>query len=303
MRTLFIFSLLGGAAFGQPEGVSGPTSGYIFDGEARELRPIRGFVGAAHLGAALVGDADAASASSDGMMAAASRFGAIEVVRGFDSAVPVRVELAQAAGAVLFAWSGHDLAAVFTATRKVSVWRGVDRMATGTAPFDISAIDGDITGVLFDGERLALAVNGAVYLAKDGETRRILQVDEPSAMIRTGGDLFVADRGRGQVLRVRDYAGLATVETVADVAMPVGLQMTRRGLMVASAGARSVDLFDVATGTRIASEALDFVPTRMEALGSRPLALLNRGSVDEPLYVLDSSDTPRVYFVPAGRNR
>ena len=96
MKSLFLISAL--AATSAWAQLSGPTPGYVFDGPARELRPIRGFVGAAHLGSALVQDADAASASADGTLAIASRFGSIELIRGFDSAAPARLTLAQEPG-------------------------------------------------------------------------------------------------------------------------------------------------------------------------------------------------------------
>ena len=297
---LMLAALLTAAAWGQ---VGGPTPGYVFDSAARELRPMRGMAGAAHLGAALLKDTDAASVSSDGTMAAAARFGMIEVVRGFDSAASARVALAQEPGEVLFAWAGHDLAAVFTESRKVMIWRGVDASSDNVVTLDISNLDGVIQSALLDGEDLLLAAKGGLYLTKRGETRRIAMLEDPSAMLVAGRDLFVADRKAGHVLQVREFAGAAVTEKFAGVGRPVGLQMARRGLLVASAETRTVDAFDVVTKERLGSVELDFVPTRMEALGARPLALLNNGSAAEPLYVLDSSDSPQVYFVPAGREQ
>lgn len=302
MRTsVFISLCLAATAWGQPGGVNGPTSGYVFDSESRTLRPIRGVAGIAHLGAALVADADAASVSNDGALAVTSRLGSIEIIRGFDSAAPLRVVLAQEPGSVLFAWSGHDLAAVLTAARKVLIWR--DGPTHAPASFSISGIDGDIRRALLDGEKLVIAAKGGLYLVKNGETTRLATLEEPSAMILSGGDLFAADFATGQVLRIRDYAGSAAIETFATVGQPVGLQIVRRNLLVASAKTRSVDVFDVATKVQIGSVELDFLPTRMESVGTRPLALLNEGSPGEPLYVLDSKDSPQVYFVPAGREQ
>ena len=301
MRTsVFISLCLAATAWGQPGGVNGPTSGYVFDSESRTLRPIRGVAGIAHLGAALVADADAASVSNDGTLAVTSRLGSIELIRGFDSAAPLRSVLAQEPGSVLFAWSGHDLAAVLTAARKVLIWRDT---ANAPASLSISGIDGDIRRALLDGEKLVIAAKGGLYLVRNGATTRLATLDEPSAMILSGGDLFVADFAAGQVLRIRDYAGSAAIETFAAVAQPVGLQIVRHNLLVASAKTRSVDVFDVATRVQVGSVELDFLPTRLESVGTRPLALLNEGSPGEPLYVLDSKDSPQVYFVPAGREQ
>lgn len=300
MRTkLVITAVLTAAAWGQ---VGGPTPGYVFDSAARELRPMRGVAGAAHLGAALLKEADAAAASSDGTMAAAARFGMIEVVRGFDTASPARVMLAREPGGVLFAWSGRDLAAVFTATRKVMLWRGLDVSADQVTTLDISNLEGAIQSVLLDGENLLLASKGGLYLAGGGGTRRIAELQDPSAMVAAGSDLFVADREAGQVTRIRNYAGAAETGKFADAGSPVGLQLASRRLLVASAQTRTVDAFDVVTMERLGSVELDFTPTRMTRVGDT-VALLNSGSETEPLYVLDLSGSPQVYFVPAGREQ
>ena len=301
MKSLFLLSAL--AATSAWAQLSGPTPGYVFDGQARELRPIRGFVGAAHLGAALVQDADAASASADGTLAIASRFGSLELIRGFDSAAPARLTLSQEPGDVLFAWSGHDVAAVFLASRKVQIWRNLDTTADQASTFDLALVDGAIRNVLLDGDRLVLATRGGLYLSTTGTTRQLLALSDPSAVVRSGNHLFIADRAAGQIILLRDYSTAAITERFADVAAPVGLQLTKTTLLVTSADTRSVDAFDLVTKARTASLELDFLPTRMESLGANPLALLNSGSSSEPLYVLDSRNALQVYFVPAGRDQ
>ena len=280
--------------------VVGPTSGYVFAPETRELRPIRGMVGTAYLGDALVKDADSVAVSSDGTLAAVARNGAVELIRGFDSGTPVRLALAEEAGSVLLAWSGDDLAAVFVASRRAMVWR----KGSAADSVSLAGVDGAIRGVLLDGDNLVIAADGGLFLSRKGETRRLVALTEPSAVIRSGKDLLVADRGASQVTMVRDYAGEApSPATFASVGQPVGLQLTARHLLVASAATRSVEAFDLLSHDRVSSLELDFVPTRLEGLGGRPLALLNQGAADEPLYVLDAKDALRVYFVPAGRNQ
>ena len=304
MKSLFLlFALAATSAWAQQQGLSGPTPGYVFDGQARELRPIRGVAGAAHLGSALVQDADAASASADGTLAIASRFGSIELIRGFDSAAPTRLTLVQEPGDVLFAWSGHDVAAVFPATRKVQIWRNVDTASDQATALEIPLVEGAIRSILLDGDRLVLATQGGLYLAAGGSTRQLLALTDPSAVVRSGNHLFIADRGAGQIILLREYAGPAIAETFAGVVAPVGLQLTNGTLLVASADSRTVDAFDLTSKLRTASLELDFPPTRMESLGVNPLALLNTGSATEPLYILDSRNALQVYFVPAGREQ
>lgn len=300
MRTILVLgTMMSATVFGQ---VGGPTPGYVFDNFAREVRPMRGAVGSAYLGNALLKDADAASVSGDGTMAIASRFGSIELVSGFDSSAPVTVALTQEPGEALFAWSGHDVAVVFAGTRKARIWRNADTKSDAAA-IDLSGIDGAITGAALDGERLVIESKGGLYLALGGEVSRIAEVTDPGAMLIAGADLYVASRGTNQVLRIHDYAGQATTEIFAEAASPVGLRISRQRLLVASAETRSVDAFDTTTKERIGSVELDFVPTRLQALGAGALALLNNGAPDEPLYVLDSGDSLQVYFVPAGREQ
>ena len=292
--------LLAPQAWGQ---LGGLTSGYVYESTSRELRPMRGAAGMAHLGDALVKDADSASVSNDGTLAAVARAGKVTLLRGFDAAQPGTVELAGEPGTVLFAWSGRDLAAVFPASRKAMIWRGIDAGNDGLTLVNLANVEGDIRQVLLDSEGLVLAANGGLYLSRRGETSRIQTLAEPSAMILAGNDLYVADQGAGQVLQIRNYGGKAEAISFAAIGQPVGLQMAGRNLLVASAQTRSVEAFDLATKERTSSLELDFLPTRMEALGGRALALLNQGSADEPLYVLDAKDSLHVYFVPSGRNQ
>jgi hypothetical protein len=61
-----------------------------------------------------------------------------------------------------------------------------------------------------------------------------------------------------------------------------------------------VEAVNLASGERAGSLALDFQPERLELLGAGPLAVLNRASATEPLWVLDSRDALQVFFVPTG---
>ncbi len=295
-----ISALFSVAAWSQ---VSGPTPGYVFDAATAQLRPMRGMAGTAYLGAAVIDETTAASASEDGTLALASRLGSVELVRGLDSASATRIALTQEPGAVLFAWARHDVAAVFTETKKAKIWRGVDTKTDSTVTIDLAGIAGEIRSARFDGDRLILAASDGLYVSNGGEVSRLLEAGNISSILIDGANLFVADRELGQIVMIRNYGSQAATERFAEVAEPVGMQMSRGRLLVASAESRRVDAYDVTTGARTGSIELDFLPTRMESLGSRPLALLNSRTADEPLYVLDSNDALQVYFVPAGRDQ
>ncbi|MBM3767205.1 MAG: hypothetical protein FJW32_17590 [Acidobacteria bacterium] len=297
MRILSVLALAI-PAFAQ---LSGPTPGFVYDPSTRELLPIRGFVGSAYLGEALIKDADAAAASKDATMAVALRGSAVELTRGFDSPAPVSINLGQVEPGSVFAWSGHDLAAV--SNHSVSIWRSADKSADVSEKFDVVGVDSAPSSVFFDGERVLIAAKGGLYRVTKSGTDRLADLADPSAVAVASRDAFIADFASGSVLRIADYAGAASAETFAQINEPVGLQVARQTLLVASAKTRSIESIDIASHEPVASLALDFQPARMEPLASASLALLNSASKTEPLYVLDSRSDLQVLFVPAGREQ
>jgi len=281
-------------AFSQQSRLTGPTPGFLYDTESRSLRPVRGFAGSAHLGAALIASADAAAVSADGTLAVASRNGAVELTRAFDTESPVTVALGIVSPDAQFAWSGHDLAVV--AARKASIYRSLDSQAEPSATLDLSGLDAAPSAIAFDGQNLFLAAKGGLYRANAAGFSRLVELADPSAIALRAGVEFVADRATGNIWRVTgDDAAL-----FAQVDGAVGLQLTSANLLVASSASRSVEAVDLASGERAGSLALDFQPERLEILGAGPLAVLNRASATEPLWVLDSRDALQVFFVPTG---
>lgn len=297
MRILSILALAI-PAFAQ---LSGPTPGFVYDPSTRELLPIRGFVGSAYLGSALIKDADAAAAAKDATMAVALRGPAVELTRGFDTDTPAAVSLGQVEPGSVFAWSGHDLAAV--SNHSVSIWRNADKSSDVSERFDVVGVDGAPTAVYFDGERVLIAAKGGLYRVTKSGTSRLADLVDPSSLAIASRDAYVADFASGQIVRIADYAGAATAETFARIDEAVGLQVSRQTLLVASAKSRSIESIDIATREVVASLALDFQPAQMEPLATASLALLNSASKTEPLYVLDSRSDLQVLFVPAGREQ
>ena len=85
------------------------------------------------------------------------------------------------------------------------------------------------------------------------------------------------------------------------ILLPVGLQLSGKRLFVASAGSRTLDVFDLDSRAAAGRIDLDFTPATLAAFGDKPLWLMNAGDGEEPLYVLEGGREPAVYFVPAGR--
>jgi hypothetical protein len=83
---------------------------------------------------------------------------------------------------------------------------------------------------------------------------------------------------------------------------PTGLAVsgTGRYLLVADKGSRALRVFETATRTSLDPIPLDFSPVHLERLSTGPTFLLNRPGDKHWLLVVDATDAPRVYFVPAG---
>jgi hypothetical protein len=278
------FLLAASSAFAQ---VYGPTPGYVFG--KGELRPIRGTAGASYIGSAVIDGAEAAAVSPDGVSAAVVSGGVLELRRGFDGGTATTTELARGVDSV--SWSGSALVAYSASARRASIWRDVTKAAETV---DLSSVDG-VKALALDGDVLFVAASSGLYAASRGSVSRVADLMDPVALTTAGGEAYVADAGTNLIVA----ASAKESRTVAAVAKPVGLQVSKKRLLVASAQSRSIEVLDLETGNRIGAVELDFAPTRMERAGS--LALLNQASADEPLYVLDSRDALQTYFVPGGQ--
>ncbi|MFN0167905.1 MAG: hypothetical protein ACKV22_15880 [Bryobacteraceae bacterium] len=300
MTRIFLAAILAATCtLAQPR-LEGPTAGFVFDAAARQVRAIRGIVGTgAYLGGSLIEDANAASVSPDGKLAVAAHDGKLSLIRAFDSEAAEDLSLGDAPeGQLTFTWSGHDLAVV--AAGRAMIWRDLASDTSLDGTWDLSVVEGAVSAALLDGSRLAIASKGGLYVAGADGARLVKQMNDPAALTSAGGDLYVADRGANEIWQIVDYSAPVLF---SELSSPVGLQVSKGRLLAASAESRSVAIFDLASHARLGGFDLEFEPTRMEALGSRPLALLNAPSPGEPLWVLDSGDTPAVYFVPAGREQ
>jgi hypothetical protein len=200
-------------------------------------------------------------------------------------------------------------AAIYSAdSLQAQVIRNLDGAPTIEDPIDLSSLSGPVSAFAFDGKRLMIGAGG-VYLADSQSAPKLLaQVANPVALSLdlAKGDLYIADKADNQIWMIRGYAGDATPMLFADersgVSSPVGIRVSGDGLrlLIANSGSKAVDALDLSTRATLGHLDLEFVPGRMEALGSGSLSLLNFGGPDSPLYLLDSGGDLAVYFVPAG---
>lgn len=302
MKNMLV-GLLAWCAVGAAQ-IVGPNPGYVFDSEAKQVRPVRGIVGTGAYVDAGVLSAETASVSPGGSLAARIQQGAVELVQQFGSESAAILKLADAPeGAVMFAWSEDALAMASAVTRQAWIWRDLAREPRLAGTWDLDAAGGGINAVWFDGSRLVVAAKGGVYLATAEGVSRLAELEDAWAVTQVSADLYLLDRASGEIWQIVDYAGLAAPLRFAEVPQPVGMIAVPGALLVASRDPRAVFRFDLASRSVTETLTLDFEPTRLERLGKGASAFLNAPGAVEPLYVLDGGAAMAVSFVPAGREQ
>jgi hypothetical protein len=310
LRLASLLCIFAVAALADDARVSGPVPGFVFDRSSQSIRPIFGAPGSSYLGPSVADGFDTASVSPLGISALAIQSGKLYFIRNLNSGQPDSMPLDGAISATLFTWSPDGVsAAVYSGdSRQAQVLRNLDGAPTIEDPIDLSSLNAPVSALAFDGKRLLIGAGG-VYLADGRSAPKLLAPAANAAALAldTGkGDLYIADQANNQIWMVRGYAGDATPMLFADersgVSSPVGIQVSGNGLrlLIANSGSKGIDALDLSTRAMVGHIDLDFAPVRMELLGSGSLSLLNFGTADSPLYVLDSGGDLAVYFVPAG---
>ncbi|HWQ56553.1 MAG TPA: hypothetical protein VN442_22895 [Bryobacteraceae bacterium] len=305
---LLIFASLGTAQEGTA--VSGPVSGFVFDQNTGALRPMLGMPGAAYLGEPLLAGVEAAGIAPDGTAALAVMEGRLYLASGLKTAEPVTAAVESAIeGADRFAWApdGSSAAVYSSKSGRAQILRGLEKAPSAGEPFELSALPGAVSALAIAGDLVIAGVAdaeaGGLYAARAGETPRLLaKASQPAAITVAGRDLYFADRERGQVWQIGEFAGDATPLLFAEgLEAPVGVQVSGKRLFVANAGNNTLEVFDLDARASSGRIALDAAPATLEDFGGRSLWLLNSAAADGgPLYVLDGAADPAVYFVPAG---
>jgi hypothetical protein len=208
----------------------------------------------------------------------------------------------------LITWNldGLSAAVYASASRQAQILRSPDAGQTPgvETAVDLSGTETAVSALAFDGRRLIVGAGG-IYLGDGSGLQLVTRAANPAAFALSGRDLYAADGDRSQIWLIREYAGEATPMLFADdragVSSPSGLRLSSNGrnLVIANAGASSVDALEIATRSQVRHLDLEFKPTRMDTIGSGALALLNQGTGSEPLYIIDSGEDLAVYFIPA----
>ncbi len=318
-----IFILLAPAAGllpAQQGRIAGPVPGYVFDSAARALRPILGIPGASLVGGPVDFGLDVASAwvaprqdaalvaGADGSLHVFRLVAGVATERAFDGrpGMPDRVDFSPSGSA----------AALYYAGGAVQVITGLPDSPAPAGAFSLGAARLRTTlrdrpprtvrpalAVSDDGTLLVAALEGEIRVLDSNGGNRALMEAGPRALAAFapgGHDAAVVDAGAGVVL-FRDVAGAAVRQAISApddaIASAAGLAFSTDGhrLFVASATARSVAAFDLATAAR-GVVPCDCAPETLVAMGG--LFRLNELG-PAPLWLLDAGTSPEsIVFVP-----
>ncbi len=318
-RILSILCVGAAAAAAQQGRLSGPVTGYVFDGPSKAFRAVLGMPGASILGDRIPLGYETRSVTVSPVLDSAIAIGtdgAVHFLRIDDGAVSERAASGlDPAQAAVFS-PGGSAAALFS-NQTLQVVTGLPDSPKLRSTISLGAQPGrSVAGVTSSRpqlRRLSLAVSddgeyalfaGAAsvrLLGSGGEDRNLAEAASGSlvAFAPGGHDAAVADPQSGLLL-FRNAAGapvrrvLAPKETVAAAS---GLEFTADGAgLLLTNDERGVLSFDVASGDR-KTVPCECVPSGLHRMG-RVFRLNEAGA--GPLWLLDAAAAePRTVFVPA----
>lgn len=326
--------LLASCLAAQTGPVSGPVAGLLYDGANRAVRPVLGVPGASHLGDAVITDADFARLSPDADSAIVLSGSTVTLYRGLGTGKTAVWRLEDTGRIGDASWTADSTAvALYSAeSGRLRIWSGFPELQEAEAPDTgsprsqksntrrgaalpsvvelgrIPAELGEITALAAVSDTAALVGiggrSGAVrFYEKDTSPVSILDTPDPSAMALSadGRDLYVTDRSRNQLLMVPNYREATGATLLAGASsginQPVALSLKTGALWIANAADPSLLSLNLATRTVETRIPLDFVPTRLQRLGTAETYVLTKA----PLRLLRATADPRVFFVPASK--
>jgi hypothetical protein len=290
--------------------LSGPVLGYVLDRNAAKLRPVRGIIGSATVGAPLdsgYGVTQVLSLDGGHLIAstdATAELMALTVDAGQVSSVvvpgvvanPTRSAASVQGKSAAFYYSGtHDVrivAGLPEEPRHVATWQ-TDR------PLTQMAVNDDGTLLVY---AVAEADGEALYaLSASSASPRFLTsaVSVSGLAITKNGDAIVTDRSANEVFAIWDATGGAVRKLLADandgVSSPAGVAVSSAGrIYVASTG--SVMVLDP-NGRVLKSQRCNCTVSGVNLLRDSVFRLTD--GITQTIFLLDaSSSEERILFVP-----
>ncbi len=301
MRFLPVSFLFACAITAQPL----PMAGVLVDHVSRTIRLVVAQEDTVSAGRARVREFDAAWVAPDGSTALLAKSGALHLVRRLDGTIPVWRELRDSGAAVARAsWSSDSsaLALYVPGEQKLELWKksaqGEFRRAWEA---DVAAVGERIVSIAI-GPQAAEAFlatqgrgSGTLWIVKENQQPRMLMpLEKAGEMQFVDGALYVADRGRNEVLRYTGWDAMPRVDTLVTaghgLADPVGFALLEeeKKLVVASAGTSQLLVLDLRSNQLGEPVVLEAPPAKLERLGTAPLFLLDAASA-APARLFDAS--------------
>jgi DNA-binding beta-propeller fold protein YncE len=306
---------------GQQGKLSGPVTGFVFDGSSRVLRPVQGVPGASLLGDPVSFGFDLAAVYISPRQDSALVVGTDQSLHLFllNAGAPTEVSLGGVTGApqqVVFSPSGTAVALIASGTARVMTGLPGAPTLAGTVKVADSerAAAGGSRPVPAKTQSLSLSDDGmylltvaqgsARLLSIHGQDRRLIAAQAGALVAFAAGahDAAVVDSLAGVTL-IRDAAGTAGTQVLAapddGLAGPAGLAFSRDGhtLYVASATAQSVAAFNLVAASRT-TIGCACTPAMLAPMGN--VFRLTEMSSGAPFWMLDGgANPPRTVFVPA----
>jgi hypothetical protein len=308
-------AVLAAPAHAQFDGFDRPTAGFVFSPGSHTIRPLLGIPGSTYIGTAIFNEVNAASVAPGGKWA----FVATSTHSAFVSDLSAPAPAESAVGGIIdavdrVAWSNSASFAVLysSSSGRLQRVRLVDQVSVDDV-VDLTNF-GQLTAMAVDpsGRWVAFGIAGSGIYAWDGAQSPVLLV----SMARPGAVAF-SDTGRlyaldaetrkivefGADLSPSEFTVVNTVEGAEFEPVGLAISGTDKYLMVSDRATRTVRVYEIATRTLADTIPLDFAPTHMQRLSNGAMFLLNRARGNDWLLVLDATDKPRIYFVPAGEEQ
>jgi hypothetical protein len=316
-RLVFVVSVAGAAQL--PATLSPPVVGYVFDGDARAMRPITGVLGNATIGAPvapgfplsrlLMLDANHAVALADAMPEAMI----VNLERNPPAAAPISGVPANASRAASSS-QGTSAAFYYAEGQQALIVTGLPQKPLNSARLALSLFDRPVThlAVSNDGAMFVFAVREenaeAIYgWAPSWSNARFLAsaVSVSGIVVTATGSAIVTDRGSDEVFAIWDANGPAVRQSLAGaregVANPAGIAVgANQRIYIGNAASATVTVLD-SSGRYLKTLQCGCELSGLTALRESVFRLTVR--VDQTMFLLDAtSNEERILFVPPSRS-
>lgn len=301
MRTLIVSCLFSGALTAQPL----PMAGVLVDRVSRTIRLVVAHEDTVNAGRPRIREFDQAWVAPDGHSALLAKEDTLYLVRRLDGSIPVwRAFRDNGAGVARAAWSEDSsaLALYLPGDQKLELWKKSPQGEWRSAwVADLAGVGERVVSIAVAAEagEAFLATQGREsgtlwILERDRQPRMLMPLGRAGEMQLAGGALYVADRGRNEVLRYTGWDAMPRVDTLVTaghgLADPVGFALLaeQKKLLVASSGTSQLLVLDLRSNQLGEPVPLEAPPARLERLGAAPLFLLDAAS-SAPARLFDAS--------------